>query len=119
MDYARQEFTAVVPRPDVIIDGVYYGTYQKNMDHLAPGGKLVILPTLADLAPARERGIDVAVPLAAPDGDRLTAIAERLADGRLDIEVATVLPLAEAAQAHRLLEAGHVRGKIVLAVTPR
>lgn len=116
VDYTREDFTAVVPRPDVIIDGVYFGTYEKNMDHLRPGGKLVILPTLADLGPARERGIDVSVPSVAPDADRLTAIAERLADGRLDIEVPTVLPLAQAAEAHRLLETGHVRGKIVLAV---
>ena len=105
-----------MPRPDVIIDGVYFGTYQKNMDLLVPGGKLVILPTLADLGPARERGIDVGVPMVAPDGERLTAIAQRLGDGRLDVEVSTVLPLAEAAQAHRILEGGHTRGKVVLDV---
>jgi NADPH:quinone reductase-like Zn-dependent oxidoreductase len=117
VDYARVDFATAVPRPDVIIDGVYFGTYQKNMDLLVEGGKLVILPTLADLAPARERGIDVAVPLVAPDAERLAAIAERLGDGRLDVEVSTVLPLAEAAEAHRLLEAGHARGKVVLVVS--
>ncbi|MCB1252585.1 MAG: NADP-dependent oxidoreductase [Austwickia sp.] len=116
VDYVRADFSTVVPRPDVIIDGVYFGTYQKNMDLLVPGGKLVILPTLADLGPARERGIDVGVPMVAPDGERLTAIAQRLGDGRLDVEVSTVLPLAEAAQAHRILEGGHTRGKVVLDV---
>ena len=116
IDYVRQDFTKVAPRPDVIIDGVYFGTYQRDIDHLAPGGKLVLLPTLADLAPAQERGIDVSVPSVAPNAERLTAIAERLADGRLDVEVSTVLPLEEAAQAHRILQGGHARGKVVLQV---
>lgn len=116
IDYARADFAAEVPSPDVIIDGVYFGTYQKNMDLLADGGKLVILPTLADLQPAKDRGIDVSVPMVSPNAERLTAIAERLADGRLRIEVSTVLPLEDAAQAHRLLESGHARGKIVLDV---
>jgi NADPH2:quinone reductase len=36
--------------------------------------------------------------------------------GRLKVEVGTILPLAEAAQAHRLIEQGHTRGKIVLTI---
>lgn len=116
IDYVRADFTKDAPRPDVIIDGVYFGTYQKSMDRLFPGGKLVILPTLADLGPAHERGIDVAIPAVAPDRERLAALAERLADGRLDVEISLVLPLGEAAQAHRLLQGGHARGKIVLDV---
>ena len=37
---------------------------------------------------------------------------------RLRPVVSTVLPLEQAAEAHRLLEAGHVQGKIVLAIEP-
>jgi len=32
------------------------------------------------------------------------------------VEIAEVLPLTEVARAHELSEAGHVRGKLVLAV---
>jgi NADPH:quinone reductase-like Zn-dependent oxidoreductase len=35
------------------------------------------------------------------------------------LEIAEVLPLAEAARAHELSESGHVRGKIVLTAEPR
>lgn len=43
--------------------------------------------------------------------------AARLIDqGQLQIHVSQVLPLAEAAQAHRLLEAGGMTGKLVLAI---
>jgi NADPH:quinone reductase-like Zn-dependent oxidoreductase len=41
-------------------------------------------------------------------------VAAAYARGELRVEIAHELPLAEAAQAHRLAEAGGVRGRIVL-----
>ncbi|QSB12822.1 NADP-dependent oxidoreductase [Natronosporangium hydrolyticum] len=49
-----------------------------------------------------------------PDGDQLTLLGELAAAGRLRVTVTRELPLAEAAEAHRLQEEGHVRGKLVL-----
>jgi NADPH:quinone reductase-like Zn-dependent oxidoreductase len=46
----------------------------------------------------------------------LTEIASLIDAGTVKPVVSTVLPLAEARQAHELLEAGHTRGKIVLRV---
>jgi len=43
-------------------------------------------------------------------------LAEFAESGRLRVEVAHQLPLEQAADAHRLLESGHVRGKVVLSV---
>lgn len=117
VDYNSEDFTQVTPRPTVIIDGVWFGTYEPSMDHLAEGGRLVILPTLADLEPAQERGIDVSVVSFVPDPDRLTALAGMLADGTLTVEVGAVFRLEEAADAHRLLEDGHAKGKVVLRVS--
>jgi NADPH:quinone reductase-like Zn-dependent oxidoreductase len=51
-----------------------------------------------------------------PSGETAQALADLLADGRLTASISHVLPLAEAAQAHRLLETGHAGGKIVLSV---
>lgn len=116
VDYRAQDFSTATPHPDVIIDGVYFGTYGPSMDHLKEGGRLVILPSLADLAPAKERGIDVSVPTIAPDRGRLEALAGMLADGRLSVEVGRTLPLQDAAEAHRIVEGGHARGKLVLEV---
>ena len=45
-----------------------------------------------------------------------TDIASLIDAGTVTPVVSTVLPLAEARQAHELLEAGHTRGKIVLRV---
>lgn len=116
VDYTADDFTQVTPRPDVIIDGVYFSTYEPSMDHLAKGGRLVILPSLADLEPARARGIDVAVPSISPDRERLSALAREVEQGRLTITIDRVFPLEEAAEAHRLVETGHAQGKVVLAV---
>jgi NADPH:quinone reductase len=46
--------------------------------------------------------------------ERTTILAELLAVGSLTAHVPHVLPLAEAVQAHRLLESGHAGGKVVL-----
>jgi NADPH:quinone reductase len=64
---------------------------------------LMLTPMLRDLPEAR-----------AHQGEILRRCAELVAAGKLRIEVAQSLPLAEAAEAHRLIETGHTQGKIVL-----
>jgi NADPH:quinone reductase-like Zn-dependent oxidoreductase len=51
-----------------------------------------------------------------PDGAQLARLAELADCGQLAVEVDQELPLAEAADAHRLSQDGHVRGKLVLSV---
>jgi len=46
--------------------------------------------------------------------DDLVEIAERLADGTFVLPIARAFPLDEVREAYRLLEGGHVRGKVVL-----
>jgi NADPH2:quinone reductase len=51
-----------------------------------------------------------------PKQEQLVEIAQLLVAGEVRVEIAHELPLADAARAHELIEAGHTRGKIVLAV---
>jgi NADPH:quinone reductase-like Zn-dependent oxidoreductase len=51
-----------------------------------------------------------------PDPVDLTALTGFAADGRLKVHIERTFPLAEAAEAQRLVEQGHVRGKVVLLV---
>ena len=44
----------------------------------------------------------------------VAAMAELFARGQFDLEIAKVFPLSDAAGAHRLVEAGNIRGKVVL-----
>ena len=46
----------------------------------------------------------------------LAEIVELIESGRFSLGVAQAFPLAEIAEAHRVSENGHVRGKLVLLV---
>jgi enoyl reductase len=46
--------------------------------------------------------------------EQLARLADMYRDGRLTVSIAGEFPLDEAAQAHRILETGHVRGKLVM-----
>ncbi len=66
---------------------------------------LMLTPMLQDLPEARHH-----------QGDILRRCATLIEAGTLRPLVSKTLPLHEAAQAHELIEAGHVQGKIVLAM---
>jgi NADPH:quinone reductase-like Zn-dependent oxidoreductase len=51
-----------------------------------------------------------------PSGEDLAYLAQLADAGKLRVEVQQAFPLAEAAEAHRLIQTGHVRGKLVLVV---
>lgn len=48
------------------------------------------------------------------DADRLAMLARAVADGALAVPIARAMPFAEAAEAHRLAEAGGLGGKVIL-----
>ena len=49
-----------------------------------------------------------------PDPAQLGELARLVADGSLHVEIAATFDLADVAEAHRLLETGHGRGKVVV-----
>ncbi len=51
-----------------------------------------------------------------PDGESLARLMRLYDDGRIALPPVEVLPLADAAEAHRRSASGHVRGKLVLQV---
>jgi len=53
---------------------------------------------------------------ARPNAEQTQWLVDLVADGRLRVEVQQTFPLEEAVKAHKLLEGGHVRGKVVLTV---
>jgi NADPH:quinone reductase len=60
------------------------------------------------------REVEVHTPLVHADAAALRELAAAVGDGRLRTRVARTLPLEQAAEAHRLVEAGGLRGKVVL-----
>lgn len=113
IDYTAGDFRDACPPVDVVIDGVYFDTFTRSLDLIKPGGRIVPVPSLADISDAQARGIEAVKFMARPLPRELEAMASDLVAGRLTFEV-TPLPLDRVAEAHRSLESGHTRGKIVL-----
>ncbi|GAB3715585.1 NADP-dependent oxidoreductase [Mariniluteicoccus flavus] len=114
IDYTTTDFREAAPKVDVVLDGVYFDTFEKSLDQLVDGGRIVVLPTLADLTPAQERGIEAHIPAIHDLPREMEQLALRVHEGAVSFEVSQVLPLERVADAHRELESGHARGKIVL-----
>ena len=112
-DELVQRLRALLPGGvDVVLDAVPLGP--ELIGAVRDGGAFV---TVLDPAlPAPERGITPRQVSVVPNAGQLTDIAKAAANAGLVSRVADVLPLAEAAQAHRRAEAGGVRGRLVLRV---
>jgi NADPH:quinone reductase-like Zn-dependent oxidoreductase len=102
--------------------------YPDGVDGLADGAVLdaLVLPAIRDggsLATVRgyrgdgQRGIEVHPTLVrrvAEDRPALDRLRQQTEDGVLTLRVARTFPVEQAAEAHRVLEAGGVRGRLVL-----
>jgi NADPH:quinone reductase-like Zn-dependent oxidoreductase len=121
VDYTRYPFEQLVADVDVVLDTVGGEYPARSLKTLRRGGILVCLASPFDPPPAvveeaARRGIRTSAPLVEPDRLALTAITDLIATGQLRPEIASVLPLAQAQQAHELGENGRTRGKIVLQI---
>jgi NADPH:quinone reductase-like Zn-dependent oxidoreductase len=104
---------------DLVLDFVGGDSSAAALATLREGGLLISVPggpNESTVAEAEKRGIRVTGILVEPAGHAMGEIAALVSDGRLKAKVDRALPLEDAAQAHELLEAGGVRGKIVLTV---
>lgn len=122
IDYTREDVTrgaiAAVGGPvDAIADLVGGTMAQTVLAALRPGGQIAAIATpVLDLDPILDGNITVHGVLIQDNGDRTRRLAALLADGTLLPVVSHVLPLAAAAEAHRIIESGHAGGKVVLEV---
>lgn len=95
---------------DVVVDAA--SLVDPALAAVAGGG--TYLGVLPALTPDPRPGITVTAVSVEPDGARLATLLHQAADGTLPTRVAGVLPLSEAAEAHRILEQGGVRGRYLL-----
>ena len=102
--------TRAEPGWDAVADGAVL--QERGLALVRDGGAFVGVQPSAK--PAPERAITVDVVVAHPDGPRLADLLERTASGELPARVHAVLPLDQAADAHRAVAKGGVRGRYVL-----
>jgi NADPH:quinone reductase-like Zn-dependent oxidoreductase len=120
IDYRTERFDEVLDSLDVVIDAIGGDTGRRSLDVLRPGGSIVTLPSGSwstwreDAETAGVRATNFWV---VPDGSTLSVIARLITSGDVKVTADSVFPLEQAADAHRLIEEGHVRGKVVLQVS--
>jgi NADPH:quinone reductase-like Zn-dependent oxidoreductase len=86
------------------------------LDALRKGGR-VAHPNGIEPAPRKRRGIRVIAYDGLPGRSRYARLERAVEEAKLEIPIAKEFPLRRAADAHRLLEKGHVVGKVVLRIS--
>jgi len=132
--YTQQDFEAEVKRltdgrgVDVVYDSVGQSTFEKSLNCLRPRGTLALFGQSSGPVPPFDPGVlsrKGSLFLTRPTLFHYIATREDLlhragevlgwiASGRLKLRVEKTFPLAEAAEAHRQLEARKTTGKVLL-----
>jgi NADPH:quinone reductase-like Zn-dependent oxidoreductase len=119
IDYRQQDFVEQAGEVDVVLDTVGGEYGERSLRVLRPGGLLVTaidranttLAAKAEAAGRRFAGIAVD-----PDPVALQRLADLAEQRKLHVHVQQTFPLEEVAAAHRLLDQGHIQGKLALTV---
>lgn len=125
VDYTTVRFEDEISDVDVVVDLIGDGhdaTSHRSLHVLTAGGMLIAVPggVPPELAGSAEgRGVQARSFLVEPDGAALARLAELIDKGEMRVEVAEVLSLERAGEAHRRLATGRTQGKIVLRVADR
>jgi NADPH:quinone reductase-like Zn-dependent oxidoreductase len=116
IDYHTQDFTKVVSNVDAVFDTVGGDVTQRSFAVLKPGGRAAFIA--AGPKPPESPRTDVTSlrPNVARDRPHLERIGALVKAGAVHVPEITVYPLSEAAAAHRVSEARHLRGKLVFKV---
>jgi NADPH2:quinone reductase len=100
---------------DAIADLVGGQQLAAALGSVRPGGQVAAIATpQLDLDPLLDANITFHGVLIQDDGERTRRLAALLANRALQPVISRELPLAEAAEAHRILERRHASGKIIL-----
>ena len=116
IDFHTQRFEDQVRNADAVIDLVGGETQSRSFQVLHRGGKLISAVSSPDQDLAQTQGVDAKFFLVNVTTKDLEKIAALIDGGELKTRVGAVLPLADAREAHLMLEGSRPRpkGKIVL-----
>tara|TARA_R110002072_G_scaffold16806_9_gene65069 strand:- start:3050 stop:3985 length:936 start_codon:yes stop_codon:yes gene_type:complete len=115
--YDRQDFSASLSGQDVVFDLVGGDVHEKSCRVLKKGGTIVWLIAAPFEDVSDDFGVHCQQVLVHDRRETLEQVAAAVANGILIPQVSRLMPLAEAAEAHRILERGeNSRGRIILEI---
>jgi NADPH:quinone reductase-like Zn-dependent oxidoreductase len=116
IDYEKEDFSKVLSDIDVVFDTLGGKVQSQSLNVLKSGGVLVSTVGIKDMGALKAKGIRGASFMAQSRPADLQEIARLIDAGDVIPVISRILPLKDAAEAHRISEEGHTRGKIVLQV---
>lgn len=117
LDRTQGDWTERIDAPvDLLLDASGHDMRAAAYATVAPGGRFIALPSAATGDPVPDSILNPKV-FVAPDGLELQLLTGTVERGMLRPHVSQTFPLEDAAAAHRQIESGSTRGKIVLTVS--
>src|SRR6266542_2098887 len=116
IDYNARDFTKVVTGCDAVFDTVGGDVAQKSFAVLKPGGRAAFIASGAQKPKPNRNDVISLRPAVGRSRQSLERIAELLEARAIRPPEVKLYRLSEAADAHRLSESRHFRGKLVLQV---
>ena len=116
VDYTREKFEDVLQDVDLVLDTLGGDVQKHSIAVLKNGGRLVTTVKPENLEAAKAKNIHIEGFTAQSYPAQLEQIAQLIDEGKVHPVIAQVLHLEQAAEAQKISERGHVRGKIVLKV---
>jgi NADPH:quinone reductase-like Zn-dependent oxidoreductase len=116
IDYNAQDFTNVVTGCDAVFDTVGGDVAQKSFAVLKPGGRAAFIASGAQPPKPNRNDVVSLRPAVGRSRQSLERIAELFEAKDIRPPEVKLYPLSEAADAHRLSESRHFKGKLVLRV---
>lgn len=114
--YDEEDFSTAVSGLDAVFDSIGGEVHRRSYEVLRAGGTLVYLiaDPIEDLS--AQFGVTTRAARVEEQPAVLKSVTGLVADGVLVPQVGEILPWTEVAEAHRMIETGHTRGKIVLSM---
>ena len=116
IDYSAQDFTRVVSGCDAVFDTVGGDVAQKSFAVLRPGGRGAFIASGMQAPTPKRDDVTALRPAVGRARAPLERIAELVAAGAVRPPEIKLFRLSQAAEAHRVSEGRHFRGKLILQV---